>query len=136
MWEQFNFFLGEWQGNGQGQSGASRIECKYELVLNDKFLFVKSKSVYEPQEKNSKGETNEEWGLMSDDRARKIYVFRQFHLEGFVNQYIIAEIVEDRKTIRFVTEAIENISLGWKARESYQILDSDEFIEIFELAAP
>lgn len=136
MWEPFNFFLGAWQGHGQGQPGTSRVERKYELVLDEKFLFVKSKSVYEPQEKNPKGETHEEWGLISYDRGRKIYVFRQFHLEGFVNQYLSTEISEDWKTIRFVTEAIENIPSGWKARESYQILGSDEFIEVFELAGP
>ncbi|HKY54141.1 MAG TPA: hypothetical protein VJM08_07550 [Anaerolineales bacterium] len=136
MWEPFSFFLGEWQGKGRGQPGTSRIERNYELVLNDKFLFVKSKSVYEPQEKNPKGETHEEWGLISYDRARKSYVLRQFHLEGFVNQYVIADIAEDEQTIRFVTEAIENISPGWKARESYKILGSDEFIEFFELAGP
>ena len=46
------------------------------------------------------------------------------------------EILEDGKTIRFATEAIENIPPGWKARESYQVLGSDEFIEVFELAGP
>ena len=136
MWEPFNFFIGAWQGEGQGQPGTSRVERNYELVLNEKFLFVKSKSVYEPQEKNPKGETHEEWGLISYDRGRKAYVFRQFHLEGFVNQYVSAEISEDSKTIRFVTEAIENIPTGWKARESYQILGQDEFMEVFELAGP
>jgi hypothetical protein len=136
MWESFNFFIGKWQGDGQGQSGTSSVERKYELVLNDKFLFLKSTSVYEPQEKNPKGETHEEWGLISYDRSRKAYVFRQFHVEGFVNQYVSAEISEDGKTIRFVTEAIENIPPGWKARESYQILGPDEFIEVFELAGP
>jgi hypothetical protein len=136
MWEPFNFFIGTWQGHGHGQPGISRLQRKYELILNEKFLFVQSKSIYEPQEKNPKGETHEEWGLISYDRARKTYVFRQFHLEGFVNQYVSAEVSEDRKTIRFVTEAIENIAPGWKARESYQILGSDEFSETFELAAP
>ena len=136
MWEPFDFFVGEWQGSGYGQPGTSQVERKYELILNDKFLFVKSKSVYEPQEKNPKGEVHEEWGLISYDRARKAYVFRQFHLEGFVNQYVGTEISEDGKTVHFVTEGIENIPPGWKARESYQILGPDEFIEIFELAAP
>jgi hypothetical protein len=136
MWEPFNFFIGKWQGHGQGQPGTSRVERKYELILNNKFLFVQSKSIYGPQEKNPKGETHEEWGLMSYDRARTTYVFRQFHLEGFVNQYVMVEIMEDGKMIRFLTEAIENISPGWQARESYQIRGTDEFIEVFELAAP
>jgi hypothetical protein len=38
--------------------------------------------------------------------------------------------------LRFVSEAIENISPGWRARESYRILGPDEFFETFELAEP
>ncbi len=36
----------------------------------------------------------------------------------------------------FTTEAIENIPSGWRARETYVIHGTDEFEEIFELAAP
>jgi hypothetical protein len=38
--------------------------------------------------------------------------------------------------MEFVTEAIENIPAGWRARETYQILNDNEFTERFELAAP
>ncbi len=136
MWTPFNFLVGVWQGSGQGQPGTSRVERKYEFVLNGKFLFVQNKSVYDPQEKNPKGEIHEDWGLISYDRARETYVFRQFHIEGFVNQYLLDKIAEDGQMISFVTEAIENISPGWKAKESYRILGPDEFIEVFELAPP
>jgi hypothetical protein len=36
--------------------------------------------------------------------------------------------------IVFVTESIENIPAGWRAKETYQILGPDEFVETFELA--
>jgi hypothetical protein len=136
MWTPFNFFIGEWQGSGQGQPGTSRVERKYEFVLNDKFLFVQNRSIYDPQEKNPKGEIHEDWGLISFDRARETYVFRQFHVEGFVNQYVLDKLAEDGQTLSFVTEEIENISPGWKARETNRILGPDAFIEVFELAAP
>jgi hypothetical protein len=136
MWRPFNFFIGVWKGSGQGQPGHSRVERKYEFILNGKFLFVQSKSVYDPQEKNPEGEIHEDWGVISYDRARETYVFRQFHIEGFVNQYLLEQIAEDGQTISFVTEAIENIPPGWRARESYQVLGPDEFVEVFELAAP
>ena len=38
MWAPFSFFLGAWQGNGQGQRAASRIQRTYELILSDKFV--------------------------------------------------------------------------------------------------
>jgi hypothetical protein len=136
MWTRFNYFIGIWQGSGQGKVGPSRVERKYEFVLNSKFLFVQNKSIYEPQEKNPNGEVHEDWGFISYDRARGTYVFRQFHTEGFVNQYLFDMIAEDDQTISFVTEEIENISPGWEARETYRILGPDEFVEVFELAGP
>jgi hypothetical protein len=38
--------------------------------------------------------------------------------------------------MRFITEGIENIPPGWIARETYQILNPDDFVEVFELAGP
>ena len=58
----------------------------------------------------------------------------QFHIEGFVNQYVMDYLAPDGKTIVFTSESIENIPSGWRARESYQVINPDEFIETFELA--
>lgn len=139
MWTPFNFFVGTWQGTGTGQPGTSQVERTYQFVLNDKFLQVRSKSTYPPQEQNPKGEVHQDWGFIGYDKARKTFVFRQFHVEGFVNQYVLdgeAGIAPDGQTIRFITESIENIPPGWRAKEIYQILNSNEFTETFELAAP
>jgi hypothetical protein len=50
-----------------------------------------------------------------------------------VNQYV-GNIASTPKTIVFVTEAIENLPSGWRARETYVLLGPDEFEEVFELA--
>ena len=46
--------------------------------------------------------------------------------------------VEDPSTgaaaVVFITEAIENIPPGWRARETYRIQGPDAFEEVFELA--
>ena len=62
-------------------------------------------------------------------------MFRQFHTEGFVNTYV-QQPTGDDKTIVFVSEAIENIPPGYRARETYTILNRDEFTERFEIAEP
>ena len=36
----------------------------------------------------------------------------------------------------FVSEAIENIPSGYRARETYTILSDDQFMERFEIAQP
>jgi len=38
--------------------------------------------------------------------------------------------------IVFVSEAIENIPSGYRARETYTILSDDQFMERFEIAQP
>lgn len=39
-------------------------------------------------------------------------------------------------TLVFVTEAIENIPPGFRARETYLLRGADELEEVFELAEP
>jgi hypothetical protein len=129
------FFAGHWQGTGEGEPGKSSVEREYQFVLGGKFLQAKNVSHWAPREKTPKGEIHEDFGLIGYDKARKTIVYRQFHIEGFVNQYAMEPIL-DSKTLVFVTEAIENIAPGWRARETYHILGSDEFEEVFELAAP
>ena len=136
IWEPFKYFVGNWDGTGKGQPGESKMQREYKLVLNGKFLQVQNRSVYEPQAKNPKGEVHEDWGLLSFDKSRKQFVFRQFHVEGFVNQYVMTTSSADGKTFVFTTEAIENIPAGWRARETYRILSADEFVEEFALAPP
>jgi hypothetical protein len=105
---QFRYRRMERRWSRAARSSASN--ARYEFVLNKKFLFVQNKSVYEPQEKNPHGEIHEDRGWISYDRARESYVFRQFHIEGFVNQYVLDQIAEAGQSISFVTEEIENIS--------------------------
>jgi hypothetical protein len=136
VWAPFKFFVGAWEGTGTGQSGISKVEREYQFALNGKFLQARNKSIYEPQEKNPKGEMHEDWGLFSYDRNRKKFVLRQFHVEGFVNQFVLDSLAADGKTLVFVTESIENIAPGWRAKETYKVLNDDELVEIFELAGP
>lgn len=135
-WQPLRFFVGKWEGEGTGHPGVSKIEREYRFVLKDKFLRVENRSTYEPQPKNPKGEIHEDWGMISFDKGRKQFVLRQFHVEGFVNQYVTTDLSQDGKTIVFTSESIENISSGWRARETYTIFGADEFVEVFELAEP
>lgn len=136
MWTSFEFFIGTWQGMGSGQPGQGTYERSYEFILNKKFIYVRNKSIYLPQEQNPSGETHEDWGFFSYDKVRKAFVYRQFHAEGFVNQYALESISPDSLLFSFVSEALENIPSGWRAKESYKVITPDEFIETFELAEP
>jgi hypothetical protein len=129
-------FQGHWRGEGRGQPGRSTVERAYEFVLRDKYLNVRNLSMYLPQENNPKGEKHEDWGMFSYDAMRKKLVLRQFHVEGFVNQYLLDRASDDGKEMVFVSEAIENIPAGYRARETYRFADPDSLEETFELAKP
>lgn len=127
--------LGRWSGTSEGQPGKGTVEREYERVFNGRFVRVRNRSVYRPQEKNPKGETHQDEGWFSADRARKRIVFRQFHIEGFVNQYVQDETAAKDQVV-FTSEAIENIPAGFRARETYHFTGPDTFEEVFELAEP
>lgn len=129
------FFVGAWHGDQNGEPGHGTSERTYSFVLNHRFLEVKNKSTYPPQEKNKAGEVHNDMGMIGYDKARKRFVFRQFHVEGFVNTYVQEETSDSKKMV-FVSEAIENIAPDWRARETYFFLNENEFIERFELAEP
>ncbi len=136
LWMSFKFFVGEWHGEAQGMSGKGTYERSYQFIFNGKYIEVKNKSTYPPQEGNEKGEIHEDRGFISYDKMRKTFVLRQFHIEGFVNQYKLESISEDGKTITFVSEAIENIPEGFRAKEVYQLTSDTEFTETFSIAEP
>jgi hypothetical protein len=129
------FLAGTWRGDQAGQPGRGAAERTYQFILNDRFLQETNTSTYPPQEKNKNGEVHHHMSMISYVTARKLFVFRQFHTEGFVNTYVQQPSTDD-KTIVFVSEAIENIPDGYRARETYTILSRDEFTERFEIAEP
>ena len=115
-----SFLVGRWEGSSEGQPGAGKVTREYSLTLNGKFIRVQNRSEYPVQDKNPKGEIHQDEGFISFDRNRKKLVLRQFHVEGFVNQY-----VEDDSSfpshIVFATESIENIPA---------VVDTDEGVEL------
>lgn len=135
IWLPLSNFIGDWKGSGEGVDGNGTYERSYKFVLNKNYIEVKNKTNYPPAQGKSKGYLHEDAGMISYDKMRKTFVFRQFHIEGFVNQYTLDSISPDKKTLVFVSESIENIPPGWRARETFTISDN-ELTEVFELAEP
>ena len=127
--------VGKWQGTSEGQPGTGTLTREYRMVLGDRFIEETNRSVYPPQEKNPKGEIHEHRSFFSFDIVRKTVVFRQFHQEGFVNQYVLEPTTKPGVLV-FVSEALENIPRGYKARETYTLIGADEVEEVFEIAEP
>ncbi|MGQ0733905.1 MAG: hypothetical protein ACT4QD_09645 [Acidobacteriota bacterium] len=131
--ERVSILLGSWEGTSDGQPGKGIVRREYARALNGRFIRVRNRSEYPAQEKNPKGEIHDDEGFISFDRGRKKLVLRQFHVEGFVNQYVEDADSSPGRFV-FTTESIENIPPGWRARETYVVHSQDEVEEVFELA--
>ncbi|HVP35785.1 MAG TPA: hypothetical protein VMT04_02195 [Terriglobales bacterium] len=136
VWAPFRYFVGRWEGTGKGQSGISKLQAEAKFVLNNRYLELSGKLVFETQDKKKKGEEYEDMSFLSYDQLRKKFVLRQFSAPGFVTQYVLDSLSPDGKTFVFLSESMENIPPGWKARSTYQILNQDQFHQTFELAGP
>jgi hypothetical protein len=125
------FLEGQWASESEGEPGKGKGERRYAFVMSGRFLEGRNKAVYPPTEK-SKGEVHEDLSLFSFDKARGKIILRQFHVEGFVNQYLCGSV---DGTVVCESEAIENIPAGWRARLTWRPA-GEVLNEVFELAAP
>ena len=135
IWDPLRPLIGHWRGEGDGADGKGTYDRTYQFVLNGKFMEVKNTSDYPPSKENPKGYHHEDVGYISYDKTRKMFVLRQFHGEGFVNQYVLQAVGNDGAALVFVSEVIENIPAGWRAREKY-FIEQNVLKEEFNLAEP
>jgi hypothetical protein len=136
LWAPMRYFIGSWTGEGEGASGTGQYERTYQWALNGNFIQVRNKAAYAPQPKSPQGEIHEDIGYINFNSMEKKFMLRQFHVEGFVNEYKLESLSPDGKVFTFLSFEIENIPAGWRAREVYKIISQDEYVETYELAAP
>jgi hypothetical protein len=136
VWAPFRVLVGTWKGAGEGTPGSGTGVQTWAFILRGAYLRVQNKTTIAPSAQNPKGEVHEDMGVFSYDKARKAYILRQFHVEGFVNQYVLENVPAAGQPFVFVTESIENIAPGFRARLTYKFLDADTFEQTFDLAQP
>ena len=135
-WSLLDFLEGNWTGTVEGQFGTGTVQRDYAFVLDSAYLHERNVTTYPPQDRNPEGESHENWSFFSYDRTRDVHVLRQFHDETIVNRFVLNKSLTKGNRIVFDTEAIENFTAGWRARESYTVVSPDEFVEEFYLAPP
>jgi len=128
-------FEGKWEGATSGKPGTGHTTREYRRELNGNFLSQRDQSVYQPAGTGTKQFLHEDLGYFSYDKNRAQVVWRQFHSEGLVNEYVLDSVTEDGKALEFVTTNIENLP-GFRAKKVYRIVSPNEIEETFWLAAP
>jgi hypothetical protein len=131
-WKHWRPLIGVWDGDSQGAPGKGKIRLEFSFVMNERYLKIAGTALYEPRRAGEKAERHEDFGYVSFDRNRRKFVFRQFHVEGFVNQYVMTSDPSSG-SIELTSEAVENTPPGWKARETYT-LENGAIKHVFELA--
>jgi hypothetical protein len=117
-------FEGRWQGASSGKPGTGTTTREYRFVLNGHFLWQHDNSIYHTAD--GKTFVHEDEGYFSYDTNRRQILWMQFHSEGLVNEYSLASVGDDEKSITFVTTEIENLP-GFRAKKLYQVLSPDAF---------
>jgi hypothetical protein len=135
-WGRVRFLLGSWEGTASGEPGKGTVQRTYELVLGGQFIEERNTSRYEARAAGSQPEIHHHRGFISYDKARKTFMLRHFHEEGFVNLFALDSGKSMPAYLIFDSVSFENFSIDWKARETYEVISPDEFIETFELAGP
>ena len=135
-WTSVRFLEGKWEGVVTGKPGKQFTSREYRFVSNGTFLWQQDHSVFEAASPDAPPRVREDFGYFSYDKFLKKIVWRQFHSEGFVNEYQLESAGADGKSLEFVTVRIENLPSGWRAKKSYRVLSADEFEETFSLAPP
>jgi hypothetical protein len=131
-WEAWRGLVGTWKGTSEGRPGKGTVTLVVGFVLGERYLKMAGTADY----RSAKGASrHEDFGFVSFDRGRSKFVFRQFHVEGFVNQYTLTNDPKADDKIVLTSESCENAPPGMRARETYK-LSGDTLEHTFELAAP
>ena len=131
-WAALRQLVGTWEGEIDGKLGVGKGVRRYEMILGDRFLLARHRSVRLPQEKSPEGDEHEELAVFSYDRQRETIVLREFMSEGVV---VRSPCEIDGNHIVCVAEAVES-GPGIRARLTLEIADRYRFTEIYELGFP
>jgi len=130
-WAALRLLEGTWEGAIDGRLGQGIGRRRIAFVLDDKFVLLRHASVRLPQDKSPTGDYHREIGVFSYDRNRNKLIYREFLVEGYVNQYVCD--VEPMR-LSCLTESVEN-GPGMRARFVLEIEDAYRAKETFEIAA-
>jgi len=137
VFEQFDYLLGKWSGKGSGFGNeTSKIESEFKSIMKGKYIEVSNDSKFKSTEKNPEGEHHMDKGIISFDKIRTRIVFRQFNIEGYVNQYTLNDSLSSDTVLVFETETIENFMPGGKAKWTIKKIAENQIETIFEVSFP
>lgn len=120
---EYDWLIGTWRGTSSGKPGEGVVEKTCERMIG-RYVQCRTTVNYP-----AKGEVHNDVAIYSLVSSGKVRV-RQFHSEGYITTY------SETEPLVFVTDDIENLPKGWRAREAWTRPDEMTLNETFSLAAP
>ena len=106
------------------------------MIMDNKYIEVVNDSKFDPTPDNPVGEHHINKGYISYDESRNLIVFRQFNIEGYINQYVLIDSLLNENEPVFVTEAIENFLPGGIAKWTIKKISTNKIETIFDVFFP
>jgi len=135
-WAVLRSLEGKWEGPIWGKPGKGTSTREFRLQLSGHFLSQQNQCIFDAKPTDAKAALHEDFSILSYDANQKKIVWRQFHSEGFVHEYILDSVSDDGKTLDFASTRMENMAPGFRAKERYRILATGELEATFWLALP
>lgn len=130
------YFTGNWSSVQEACVGIGKADRNYQMVVDGNYLHINNTAYFQPDSTHKTGNDHHDWGIFSYDKIRKRIVLREFNSEGFVIHYLLDGISNDARTYTFLSESIENLPEGWRAKTTITIINNNGFNELFEIAKP
>ncbi|NOU18759.1 MAG: hypothetical protein HOO91_14480 [Bacteroidales bacterium] len=128
-WEKWNFLMGEWVGEGNGQPGKGGGYFSFNTDLDGNILVRKSHTEF-PATSDKKASVHDDLMYIYTDYTGNISKAIYFDNEGHVINY---SITYSENSIVLTSEAIQNAP---RFRLSYIVIDKDSVNVRFEFAPP
>lgn len=128
-WEKWNFLIGEWVGEGNGQPGQGEGKFSFQTDLDGNILVRKNHTAF-PETASSKAYVHEDLLVVYPGNQGSPQEAIYFDNEGHTIKYIVSFT---ENTVVLTSDLIVNLP---RFRLSYSMIDSGTVKIDFEMASP
>lgn len=133
-WSQLRFLLGEWRGSIQGDQGTGSITRSFRLILSGEFMQERSTYNFPPQPLHPNGSVTTVASFLALDQAHALRLYRQDEQEQRNGVFLFSKALSQPAKLVFEMEHPSGPPVSWKARETWEVISPNAFVEIVEVA--
>lgn len=133
-WSQVQFLLGEWRGAIKGEQGNGSVTRRFRLILSGEYLQERSVYNFPPQPLHPNGSVFTLASVLVSDQTRPLKLYRQFEQDYRNGAFVLSKTLSQPNKLVFEMEPPAGAAVTWKARETWEVISPNSFVEIVEVA--